>query len=118
MKVICEKRKEIEVVKTCRKEFCCKELERAFSTFPSEHSYGGDYTSNMRVEGGIVEMIIHADYNGNYDDYEKINYCPFCGAKLTVENIEVDNTGLMPTEKVPGDWTRTIKPKKKHWWNK
>jgi len=112
MKVICEKRKEIEIIKTCKKEFCCKGLERAFDSFPNEREYSGDYTSNMRVQGGIVEMIIHSNYDNNYG-YEKIDYCPFCGAKLEVENVTVDNTGLDPRLKDP------IIPekKKRHWWN-
>jgi hypothetical protein len=117
MKVICEKRREIEVIKSCRKEFCCKDLKRAFETIQSdEHGgYGGEYTSNMRVNAGIVEMIIHANYDTHWD-YEQINYCPFCGTKLVVENIEIDNTGLLPKEP-PIKTVNMALGRKKHWWN-
>lgn len=119
MKVICETRKEIEIVKSCKKEFCCKGLERAFETVSSDHEYGGEYTSNMRVNGDIVEMIIHANYDTHFA-YEKIDYCPFCGTKIVIDKIQIDNTGITPTRKVPkGEWGMAIddkETKKKHWW--
>lgn len=112
MKIICEKRKEIEIVKSCKKEFCCKKLEEAFMTIPNKHGYGGDYYSQIRVNKDRVEVVLHANYDCSYG-YERIDYCPFCGAPLVVENIEIDNTGLSPTL---SDKTENLK--KKHWWNK
>lgn len=108
MKIICEKRREIEVTKSCRKEYCCKKMKEAMENYPKTHNPYSSYDSDLKLQGNSVILETHHDYDGCCGHEMQINYCPFCGTKITIEKQEVDNTGLPPIQPLK---------KKKHWWN-
>ena len=112
MKVICEKKREINTVTSCRNEFCCKELKKAFEDIKDGRHY---YYSSLSIDSksNKVQLTMHSSSDGYTPEGQKdfIDYCPFCGAKLTIEQIQIDNTGLPPE-------SPKIKSKiKNHWWN-
>jgi len=112
MKIICEKRNRTEVVKTCRREYCCDKLKESFDSGDTNDTRYFSY-SFFSIVKGRVQLQIRGGDNYNCSNAEFIDYCPFCGEKIVIENVEVDKTKDPPITASALAET----PKKKHWWN-
>ncbi len=110
MKIICTTERVIEENESCRKEYCCNKLKKAMTEMTDGHD---TLTSDVETVDEKVRIRTHSSYDHDYH-YEDIDYCPWCGVKLKVEHLKVDNTGLPPREP-----TRSASPRKrKHWWQR
>ena len=111
MKIICTTERKIEVEETCKKEYCCKEIEAAMN-YKERDSTGWDrgLSSTFKMTNTGIKIETHNNCRGN-SHKEKINFCPWCGKPITLEKIKIDNTGLPPKESKP------VIKKKKHWRN-
>lgn len=111
MKITCETIRKIEEETTCRKEYCCPKMKKAMNSLKGTY---GKYYSNFLLKDNTIRMETHSDYDGGSHD-EKINFCPWCGVKVVIEKVKVDNTGLPPK---PLEEIKEEPKKKKHWWNR
>ncbi len=113
MKIICTTENFIGQNTSCRKEYCCDDFKAAMEDHKygtaSYESSGSDFTL---TKTGTINLQTHSC--SERSNYMKISYCPFCGTKLVVEQIKVDNTNILP--KTPP--LKTVELKKKHWWQK
>lgn len=114
MKVICTTERKIEVEETCRKEYCCKKMEKATDTRKYGKSSYEYMNSDFSMTDTGITVQTHSSYDhGSHD--EKINFCPWCATPIKLERVKVDNTGLPPKEPTPPPAPEPVK--KKHWWS-
>jgi hypothetical protein len=81
---LCPVRKgDIRQVKSLEETFCCKEMQEAWG----EYLQFGD--SDFLNKNANVNLIKAACYpSGTVVDYMAIQFCPFCGRKIEIENVE------------------------------
>jgi len=93
MKVVCKEEKHVSYSTSCEiDKFCCKKMKRMIHKLDSGFSlwkWGSDdniigYRKDLKNR--IVMQTYDHDYweDGNKpeDDYQVINFCPFCGEKI------------------------------------
>lgn len=112
MKIICESKREVNTVESCRQEYCCAKMKWAMNDI-SRGKYDVAYP-HITVNGNRVKLKTHSGYHTS-DEYAGIKYCPWCGKKIIVEHKKIDNTGLPATEIVQVPVQKTTS-RKKHWW--
>lgn len=73
-----EKRSDIHEVRAVDVQFCCKEMRRAFEDHYIEFSDWHEYPQYDK----------HINIYDVYHQSKHINFCPFCGEKIRIENME------------------------------
>ncbi len=74
----------IRDIKTIEEEFCCNDMKNAWNDFVVWGS--DDSFLNTTKSATIVQVKCYPSQT--YMEYMEINYCPFCGQKIEIENIE------------------------------
>lgn len=111
MKVICESKRVVNTVESCKKEYCCKQMELAMNKIVEKCD---TYYPNIAISNDVVELETHHSYDvGSKETI--ITFCPFCGIKISVKHESIDSTNLPATEIV--QVLEEQPKKKKHWWN-
>lgn len=80
------KRGDVRQIVLLRKEFCCKELEKAMDDYFIQ--FGDDSWMNTDNKLNILHKSCWP--SGTVTDYMGINFCPFCGSKIEVINVETE----------------------------
>jgi hypothetical protein len=88
------------------REFCCDELEEAYS---DHHVSFGAYYDTMEDPKPIIEIYLGHAYFDDESSTRKIKFCPFCG-----EEIRFYQSGLFKeTNKVVSKTVRETRPVRK-----
>lgn len=111
MKIICTTERFIKEKKTCRKEYCCKKMEKAMeSTEKNNHTY---YSNFDLTEKDKITIKTHSSYDYDYEDMkEEIKFCLFCGKPVKVKREHVDRTNFPPKAVI-----NPVK-RKRQWWQR
>lgn len=86
-----EKRSDIREVKPVTIQFCCREMEEAFE----EHIIGfSDWREHPQKDPhvNIYDQAYHTDIM-------HLNFCPFCGSEIKVNNVKTVEIRLKPRQK-------------------
>lgn len=90
--------------KAVRTDFCCKEIEEAFTDEPLFYFGFGNPNPRFMGDYGFPQVTISYNDSSVWDSYEiehhthiPIMYCPFCGAKI--ECVEIKRVKLITHEK-------------------
>lgn len=77
-------REEAVDIRCTKLEFCCNDMEEAWNEFIS----WGDNESFINSVNSATITMERCYPSGTLIDTMNISFCPFCGAKIEIENVK------------------------------